>query len=100
MVIFLRPKIMRKHLKVNIYGQVQGVFFRQHTKEKAEEMGITGFVRNEPDGRVYVEAEGEEKQLKKFLVWCRQGPRWAEVKEVKYQYSYQVKNYREFVIKY
>ncbi|MBI2013179.1 MAG: acylphosphatase [Candidatus Colwellbacteria bacterium] len=49
-----------KHLNIKIYGRVQGVFFRDSVKRKAEEWGIKGFARNEADGPVYIEAEGPE----------------------------------------
>ena len=63
-------------------GKVQGVFFRALTKEKADELGITGFVRNEPDGCVYIEAEADEKILQQFMDWCRQGPSRARVEKM------------------
>lgn len=71
-----------KHLTIKISGKVQGVFFRASTKDAAEQMDIKGFVRNEKDGSVYVEAEGEDDNLTQFLAWCHQGPPHAEVKNV------------------
>ena len=68
-----------KHLSIKISGKVQGVFFRASTKQKAEEINIKGFVRNEPDGSVYCEAEGTEDNLKLFVEWCKSGPRLAKV---------------------
>lgn len=70
---------MKKHFNIRISGRVQGVFFRASTKAKAEELGISGLVQNEPDGSVYIEAEGEETPLEKFIEWCRRGPELAEV---------------------
>lgn len=70
------------HYNIKVTGKVQGVFYRASTKEKAEELGIRGFVRNEPDGSVYIEAEGSENDLHKFLEWCEQGPPNAMVDEV------------------
>jgi len=70
---------MKKHFTIRVSGLVQGVFFRASTKAKAAEFGVTGFVRNEPDGSVYIEAEGEEENLEKFLQWCRKGPANASV---------------------
>ena len=70
---------MMKHLNLKIYGEVQGVFFRQGVKDRALELGLDGFVRNEPDGSVYLEAEGEEGILNKFIDWCRIGPPGAKV---------------------
>jgi acylphosphatase len=91
---------MKKHLCVKIYGIVQGVFFRQRTRDMAEEMGVNGFVRNEPDGNVYVEAEGEEKNLNDFLDRCRQGFKGAKVDRVEYQLSSKLKYFKNFTIQY
>ena len=68
-----------KTVSVRISGKVQGVFFRASTKEKADELGIKGFVKNERDGSVFIEAQGEEENLNTFLYWCKQGPRLARV---------------------
>ena len=70
---------MVKHLNIKIFGRVHGVFFRYTAKEKADELRIYGFARNEPDGTVYIEAEGEQEPLEKFLDWCKEGPEYAEV---------------------
>lgn len=71
-----------KHFKLNVSGKVQGVFFRAATQEAAERLGINGFVRNEPDGSVYIEAEGEEEKLNQFVAWCRFGPPRARVEKL------------------
>ena len=68
-----------KHLSIHVSGKVQGVFFRASTKEKAEALGIKGTVRNNADGSVAIEAEGEDEQLEQFLSWCRRGPKLAHV---------------------
>ncbi len=74
---------MTKHIDIKIYGTVQGVGFRQAIKAKADSLNITGYTRNIPNGSVYVEAEGEEKDLNKLVEWCNDGPESAEVEEVK-----------------
>ena len=66
-----------------VSGKVQGVFFRATAKEQAELLGIRGIVRNERDGSVYIEAEGEEDALHHFMQWCKVGPSRAIVTEVK-----------------
>lgn len=71
-----------KHVSIQVYGKVQGVFFRASTKETAEQLKIRGFVRNERDGSVYIEAEGEDENLQQFIAWCHRGPSHAEVKGV------------------
>ncbi len=88
------------HLTLKIFGDVQGVNFRYYAKLKADELRLGGFVFNEPDGTVYVEAEGGEGKLKEFLAWCRQGPRWAGVEKVDFKYSDKLKNFKGFEIEY
>jgi acylphosphatase len=62
-------------------GIVQGVFFRQKTKQQAESRGITGWVGNLQDGRVEAVFEGEEDAVKALVDFCRKGPRGAVVTE-------------------
>ena len=63
-------------------GLVQGVWFRKYTQEQAQLLGLTGWVRNVPDGTVEIVATGEEKPLENFVAWCHQGPRGARVSNV------------------
>jgi acylphosphatase len=70
---------MKKHINIRVMGEVQGVFFRASAREKAVQLHINGLVRNEKDGSVYLEAEGEESDLSKFLEWCQRGPIHAKV---------------------
>ncbi|OGE86525.1 MAG: hypothetical protein A3J48_00150 [Candidatus Doudnabacteria bacterium RIFCSPHIGHO2_02_FULL_46_11] len=71
-----------KHIQIVITGAVQGVSFRYFAKQQADELGLTGFTENRPDGSVYIEIEGGEENLQKFLDWCRSGPNHAQVKDV------------------
>lgn len=89
---------MVRHLKIEIYGRVQGVFFRHSARKEAEKLNIAGFVRNEPDDSVYIEAEGEEEKLKKFLGLCREGPPLAKVEKVEHEFSDKLHNYKAFEI--
>ncbi len=73
----------KKHISLRVTGNVQGVYFRASAVEQARRLGITGLVRNEPDGSVYIEAEGTEDALSTFTEWCRQGPPRARVLDVK-----------------
>lgn len=72
----------RKRVSLRIKGRVQGVFYRQSAKEEAERLGLTGWVRNLPDGDVEAVAEGAPEQLSRFLEWCRRGPPAARVTDV------------------
>lgn len=66
-----------RHLFVR--GRVQGVGFRWHTRAEAVALGLAGWVRNLPDGRVEAWVEGEPAALERFLVWIRRGPPAARV---------------------
>jgi acylphosphatase len=71
-----------KQLKATIHGRVQGVFFRQHTRQEAQRLGLTGWVKNEWDGAVSVVAVGAEDILKQFEAYLHQGPPAAQVDQV------------------
>ena len=70
---------MKKCCSIRVTGRVQGVGFRYHTRNKALELGIEGFVMNIPGGSVYMEAQAEEEILNEFVDWCRKGPTFARV---------------------
>ncbi|WP_432711910.1 acylphosphatase [Pedobacter sp.] len=86
-----------KHIDITITGKVQGVGFREVTKMVADQMGVKGMIRNESDGSVYVEAEGDDVLLEVFLEWCNDGPDRAVVENVAVTPA-DVKNYRNFEI--
>lgn len=71
-----------KRQALTISGKVQGVFYRKSAAAQARIIGITGFVKNMPDGNVYAEAQGTENQLNAFLSWCQRGPERARVDNV------------------
>lgn len=90
---------MQKQTVLKIYGKVQGVFFRDSSRKKARELNLSGFVRNEPDGTVAVVAEGEEKDLKEFIEWCKNGPDHTKVEKVDIQWLKPTGQFNDFVIK-
>jgi acylphosphatase len=71
-----------KHINIRISGRVQGVGFRYSARSVARFYNIKGFARNEPDGSVYIEVEGEEENIRKFSEWCRTGPDGGRVDEI------------------
>lgn len=73
--------IKRHHLLIE--GRVQGVGYRMSTQIAAQKIGVTGWVRNLRDGQVEIVAEGDLIQLKQFVDWVWQGPRFAEVIDIK-----------------
>ncbi|MDF9391387.1 MULTISPECIES: acylphosphatase [Methylococcus] len=68
-----------KRVHVLVAGRVQGVWYRASAARKASELGLTGWVRNLPDGRVELVAEGDAESVDALLVWCRHGPPLARV---------------------
>ena len=74
---------MLQSISITVEGLVQGVFYRQSTKAKAIESGITGEIKNKPDGTVHIIATGTETQLDQFIQWCNKGPEMAIVTAVK-----------------
>ncbi len=74
---------MQKAVSIKVSGKVQGVGFRYHTKQIADELKVSGYVKNMPDGSVYIEAAGTDWAIDQFTEWCKQGPSWARVDEFK-----------------
>ncbi len=68
-----------ERVQLTISGRVQGVFYRASTQAKAQELRLTGWVRNLVDGRVEVVAEGPRQALEALVAWCEQGPSYARV---------------------
>lgn len=77
---------MKQSVILSIYGRVQGVGFRYYVKMKADALGIKGIVKNQLNGIVLVEAEGEPEMLQLFINDCTQGPSHAFVEKVDIQY--------------
>jgi acylphosphatase len=88
--------IMKKHVDITIRGLVQGVTFRFSARVYAESIGICGYAKNEPDGSVRIEAEGDEENLKRFINWCAIGPDGAHVDKVDVALSDALKDYGSF----
>ena len=74
-----------KRMKIRVEGKVQGVWFRKSAKIEADKLGLAGFVKNEPDGSVYVEVEGEENSVRQLIGWAHEGPEGARVRKVEFE---------------
>jgi len=74
--------IIMKRAHIFVSGQVQGVFFRAFVSQKRQSLGLSGWVRNLPDGRVEAVAEGQEAKINQLVRWCRVGPPQARVQSV------------------
>ena len=86
------------HRNITIHGRVQGVFFRHHMRLLAEELGIKGFIHNQPEGSIYIEAEGPEEGLEKLVNWSWEGPEMAEVDKVEIEEG-DIKNFEDFRVR-
>ena len=91
---------MKNRVHVFISGRVQGVFFRASTRNRALELGLKGWVRNLPDGRVEAVFEGEEEKVKEMLKWCHKGPAFASVSDVEYRTEKPTGEFNSFEIRY
>jgi acylphosphatase len=74
---------MNIQVHVVISGKVQGVWFRASTKKKADELGLTGWVKNMTDGNVEAVFEGDSSKIDEIIAWCWIGPPLARVSDVK-----------------
>ena len=83
-----------------VYGYVQGVFFRAFVSRRADELSLTGYVRNLPNEAVEVRAEGERKQLEKLISHLKAGPPAAKVERVVTNWSEYTGKYSDFTIRY
>ena len=84
--------------KIKVLGEVQGVFFRESARAEARKLSLNGFAQNEVDGSIYLEAEGPDETIKKFIDWCRKGPPQAQVRNIEIDLSDEPVYYKSFEI--
>jgi len=90
----------RVKVALRIKGRVQGVFFRDSARREAVRLGLTGWVRNCPDGDVEAVAEGDSQAVRDFVSWCRKGPRYAHVEHVQVMESPATDEFRSFRVEF
>jgi acylphosphatase len=89
---------MNIYQKIIVHGKVQGVYFRKCTAEKAELLGMKGYVMNVSDGTVLIEAEGSQAKMDEFIEWCYIGSPMSNVTKIDIM-SGELKGYKTFRIK-
>ena len=89
----------RRRVTLVISGKVQGVFFRASALEEAQRLGLSGWVRNLPDGGVESVAEGAEGAVADFVLWCHRGPVAAEVEQVRVRDGAPTGEFRTFTVR-
>jgi len=90
---------MKTNVHVLISGCVQGVWFRASTKQKAEQLGLKGWVRNADNGCVEAVFQGNDKQVSEMINWCNQGPPLAKVEKVDVTKKQSIDIFKDFSIK-
>ena len=86
--------------EVRIEGHVQGVFFRASTRQKAQSLGLSGYVRNCRDGSVEAVFEGPEKQVRRAVSWCHKGSSRARVESVEADWTEPKGEFSDFSVRY
>lgn len=92
--------MQKTQIKVIISGRVQGVFYRAHTKDTADRLGIKGYVKNSSDGSVEAVFEGEQPVITQMMEWCHKGPAAAKVDHVLAEKTEASSNFETFEIRY
>lgn len=88
----------QKRIQLVVRGRVQGVFYRATAQREARTHGLTGWVKNRPDGCVEMVVEGEEDAVKDFLAWAQQGPATARVDKVETKWRSYTGEFSDFRI--
>ncbi len=83
---------------LKIYGRVQGVFFRSTMRDVARELGLTGWVRNVPDGTVEAVVEGDKTAVERIVAWAHEGPPLARVEKVDIKWEPYKGEFKDFRI--
>jgi len=89
---------VKKAFLLTVSGRVQGVGFRWFTREQAEKLNITGYVKNLWSGSVEIFAEGEEERLERFILELKQGPSFAKVEAIRSEEFPYTSRYKQFSI--
>ena len=85
--------------QITVHGRVQGVGFRAATKQIADQIGVSGWVKNQPDGTVLIEAEGEHEKMKEFIKHVDQGPTpFSKVEALDIKNNSEISHHKKFKV--
>ena len=90
--------MVSRHRTIRVFGHVQGVYFRASARREAWRLGLAGFARNDPDGSVTIEVEGDEEAIARFVAWCHEGPPRARIERVQVEAGEPV-GYTDFTVR-
>ncbi len=88
-----------KRIRILVEGRLQGVNFRYYTQQQAQMLGLSGFVRNLSDGRIEIDAQGDDENVEKMLVWCQEGPQSGNLKSILFRYDEPGEHIADFVVR-
>ena len=91
---------MQVKVHVFITGRVQGVYFRYKTRDEAKKYGVTGWVRNLPDGRVEAVFEGNKENVDKLIDFAGKGPSGAKVRDLNINWQDYTREFKDFEVRY
>lgn len=93
---------MKEMARIHVFvsGKVQGVFFRQNTKNKSQQLDLKGWVKNLSDGRVEAVFEGEKEKIEQMINWLKKGPFLAKVENLEIEWQDYRGEFQEFEIRY
>ena len=91
---------MKARAHVTVSGNVQGVFFRARTVDRANQLGVTGWVRNLPDAKVEAVIEGDKGRVEAMVEFCSKGPEGSEVKNIDVKWKEYTGEFQDFKITY
>ena len=86
-------------MRILIEGRLQGSNFRFNTQQQARKLGLSGFVRTLSDGRIEIEAQGEEPNVEKMLAWCQEEPQSSQIRSILYRYDEPREGYSDFNVR-
>jgi acylphosphatase len=95
----MNDRVAKSRVRLKIAGRVQGVYYRASTVQQAQILGLTGWVKNCPDGSVEAVAEGIVEKIEELIAWCRKGPAGARVTEVSVEWQFAEGTFRDFSIR-
>ncbi len=87
-------------MRILIEGRLQAMNFRFQTQKQAQNLGLTGFIRTLSDGRIEIEAQGDQDQVEKLLAWCQEEPHSSQIKSILYRFEQNVnERYSDFSVR-
>jgi acylphosphatase len=86
-------------VRILVEGRLQGLNFRLKSQQQAKKLNLVGFVRNLSDGRIEIEAQGDEDKIEAMLTWCQEEPHSSQIRSLLYRYDEPVRSYTDFVIR-